>query len=95
MFYRWEDKNLILNCNIQPKSSEDRVVGLLGKELKIRITAAPTDGKANKHLIRFIAKQFAVKQSAITIVTGHSSRHKSLCIESPAKIPESFQITIE
>ncbi|PCJ28232.1 MAG: YggU family protein [SAR86 cluster bacterium] len=92
MYYQWENENLILNCSIQPKSREDRIVGELGEYLKIRITAPPTDGKANSHLIRFLAKQFKVKQSAITIRSGHASRQKRLCIESPAVIPDVMQL---
>lgn len=88
MYYQWENENLILDCSIQPKSKEDRIVGPIGKYLKIRITALPTDGKANKHLLRYLAKQFKVKQNAITIRNGHSSRQKRLCIENPVMIPE-------
>ncbi|NQV68499.1 MAG: YggU family protein [Pseudohongiella sp.] len=88
MYYQWENENLILDCSIQPKSGVDRIVGPEGEYLKIRITAPPTDGKANKHLIRYLAKQFKVKQSAITIRSGHTNRHKRLCIESPVVVPE-------
>ncbi len=63
-------------------------MGTVGDLLKIRLTAPPTDGKANKHLIKYLSKQFKVKQSAITIVSGHTSRQKRLCIENPNKIPD-------
>ena len=92
MYFQWDNENLILDCSIQAKASEDRIVGPFGEFLKIRITAPPTDGKANKHLIRFLAKQFKVKQSAITIKSGHSSRQKRLCIERPALIPEVLNL---
>lgn len=92
MYYQWENENLILNCSIQPKSGEDRIVGPVGEYLKIRITAPPTNGKANKHLLRYLAKQFKVKQNAITIKSGHSSRQKRLCIEKPVIIPEILKL---
>ena len=87
MFFQWKDDALILYCTIQPKSNEERVVGTIGDALKIRLTAAPTDGKANKQLIRFLARQFQVKQSAITIVSGLTSRQKTVSIEQPNYIP--------
>jgi|APSaa5957512535_1039671.scaffolds.fasta_scaffold38120_2 uncharacterized protein len=92
MFYRWDGNNLILECTIQPKSKESSLVGVKNDVLKIRLTAPPTDGKANKQLIKFLAKQFQVKQSAITIVNGQTSRLKRLCIEQPKALPEILAI---
>jgi len=83
---------LILGCSIQPKSNEDRIVGPVGESLKIRICAAPTDGKANKQLIRFLAKKFHTKQTAITIVNGQTNRHKRLCIKKPLTIPDGLDM---
>lgn len=90
--YWWDAGDLYLNCRIQSKSNEDKVVGTVGNYLKIRLTAAPIDGKANKHLVKYLSKQFKVKQSAITIVSGHSSRQKRLRIEKPNTLPETINI---
>jgi uncharacterized protein (TIGR00251 family) len=92
VFSHWDGKKLYLSCSIQPKSREERIVGSVGNFLKIRLTAAPTDGKANKQLIKFLSKQFQVKQSAITIVSGHTSRLKRLCIDRPATIPDFLSL---
>lgn len=92
MYYRWEKEALYLDCSIQPKSNEDRIVGPVGEHLKIRISATPTDGKANKQLIRFLAKAFHTKQTAITIVNGQTGRHKRLCIKKPLSIPPGLEI---
>ncbi|HAJ76530.1 MAG TPA: YggU family protein [Gammaproteobacteria bacterium] len=92
MFFHWVGKQLYLDCRVQPKSNESSIAGVIGDNLKIRLTAAPSDGKANKQLIRFLSKQFQVKQSAITIVSGHTSRLKRLCIDHPNSIPESLKI---
>lgn len=90
MHYRWDGDTLYLDCTIQSKAREDRVSGLIGESLKIRITAAPADGKANRHLIRFLSGQFRVKQSAITIVNGLTSRQKRLRIDKPVALPDSI-----
>lgn len=92
MYYRWEKEALYLDCSIQPKSSEDRIVGAVGERLKIRISAAPSDGKANKQLIRFLAKSFQTRQAAITIVSGQTGRHKRLCIKKPLSVPSGLKI---
>lgn len=92
MYYQWEKDTLVLDCSIQAKAREDRIVGPVGEHLKIRITAPPVDGKANKHLIRYLAKQFKVRQSAVTIKSGHGSRQKRICIEGPVLIPGVLQL---
>jgi len=92
MYYRWEEEALYLNCNVQPKSNEDRIVGPVGEYLKIRISAAPTGGKANTQLIRFLAKLFHTNQAAITLVRGQTGRHKRLRIKKPLSVPAGLEI---
>ena len=87
MFYQWQGSKLYLNCSIQPRAREIAIVGPIGDALKIRLIAAPADGKANQQLIKFLAKQFQVKQNAVTIVSGTGSRQKRLCIDSPKTEP--------
>jgi len=65
-------------------------VGIHNDRLKIQITAPPTDGKANEHLIRFIAKIAGVAKSRVTLVSGQTSRQKTLLIEGLDALPDSF-----
>ena len=81
------------SCRLQPKASNDAIVGLLDDSVKIRITAPPIEGKANAHLVKFLAKQFGVAKSSVTILSGELGRQKRVKIEDPKKIPE--QLTIE
>lgn len=91
-YYRWQASTLLLFCHLQPKASKDEFVGLHGDRLKIRITAPPVDGKANKQLIAFLAKQFGVSKQQVTISSGDSGRHKTVQISQPAKLPSSLDI---
>lgn len=91
-FARWDGNDLILRCRLQPGASTDELVGAHGDQLKIRITAPPVDGKANRHLTRFIAKSFAVSKSAVIMESGELSRSKILRICSPTKIPAKLDI---
>ena len=63
MYYRWEQDALYLDCSIQPKSNEDRIVPAVGESLKIRICAAPTDGRTNRHKRLCIKKPLTVPDS--------------------------------
>jgi len=62
----------------------------MGTQLKIHITAAPTNGKANKHLRKFLAKQFRVPQSHIELLSGENQQNKKIKIISPKRCPEPF-----
>jgi uncharacterized protein (TIGR00251 family) len=44
--------------------------------LKVRVTAAPEKGKANKVVIRLLAKKLGQPASAIAIVGGSTSQQK-------------------
>ncbi len=87
-FYEWQGDDLILRIKAQPKASKDEFAEVLGNRLKIRITAPPVDGKANQHLIKFLARQFKVSKSQIELLTGDSAREKRFKIRSPKQIPD-------
>lgn len=95
-WYRWEGDLLILSVRVQPKASSDEIVGpcadaLGGESLKVRITAPPVDGKANAHLVKFLAKAFGVAKSRVSVVAGDSGRQKRVQISAPSKLPLSIQ----
>ena len=56
--------------------------GFEGDTLRLRVTAPPTDGKANVGVIALLAKTLGVSKSRLEIVKGHSSREKVVSIET-------------
>ena len=86
-FCHWNERNLELKVRLQPKASRDEIVGPQEDELKIRITAPPVDGKAYAHLIRFLARQFGVPRSRVTLLSGEKGRSKRLRIAAPTRLP--------
>ena len=91
-FYQWQEGDLLLSCHLQPKAAKDEIVGLHGDSVKIRITAPPIEGRANAHLIKFLAKQFAVTKRDITILSGELGRQKRIRISQPGKLPAQLNI---
>jgi len=85
--YSWQADRLTLNVRVQPRASRDEIVGIHGNQLKVRITAPPVDGKANAHLIQFLAQEFGVPKSQITLLGGECGRDKRLLILAPARLP--------
>ncbi|GLS89652.1 UPF0235 protein [Psychromonas marina] len=89
-YLKQDADDLLLRLVLQPKASRDAFVGLHGDELKIAITAPPVDGQANKHLIKFLSKQFKVPKSAVIVEKGALNRHKLVRIKNPKKIPDTI-----
>ncbi|WP_192022990.1 DUF167 family protein YggU [Shewanella sp. WPAGA9] len=85
-----QQDDLLLNLYVQPKASRDSIVGLHGHELKIAITAPPVDGKANQHLIKYLAKSFKVSKSDVMLLKGLQGRHKQVKIIQPKQLPEAI-----
>ena len=54
------------------------IVGLYGDALKIKLTAPPVDGAANKLCIKYLAKCLVVPKSSLEIISGHTSRTKQV-----------------
>lgn len=87
MFHQLDTNGLILFVYLIPKSSVDRIIGVEcrdnGKQyLVVRLRAVPEDGKANKALIKFLAKQWKIPSSSISLKNGATSRYKQLYFSS-------------
>lgn len=85
--YHWQGDDLILACHLQPGAKDDAFIGLHGGALKIRISAPPVDGKANRHLLKFLADSFGVRLRDVSLLAGDTSRQKRLRICSPKRFP--------
>ena len=71
-----------INVRVQPKASRNQVDGFEDGTLRLRVTAPPTDGKANAGVITLLAKTLGVSKSRLEIVRGHSSRSKVVSIDT-------------
>lgn len=74
---------LLLQVRVTPRSAKDVVLGIEaiadGKpHLKVRITANPDKGKANRAIVVFLAKYFRFAKSNIVVVSGSASKFKSI-----------------
>lgn len=91
VFYQWEGKNLLLDLYVQPNAKNDELVGEYNARLKVRITPPPVDNKANKYLLKYLAKTFAVPASQVKLIKGENQRNKRVKIITPAKLPKLIQ----
>jgi len=70
-----------LTVRVQPGAARDEII-VEGDALRVRLTAAPVEGRANKRLIELLAKRLGVPRSGIQLVHGQAARTKLLDIES-------------
>lgn len=72
---------LNLSVKVTPRSSRTRIAGTMDDgSLKVTVAAVPDKGKANQELCDFLAREFGVPKSAITIQSGHTATRKRLLI---------------
>jgi len=91
-WYRWEGVDLRLQLQVQPRSSKDAFGPIHNGRLKLHLTSPPVDGKANQDLCTYLAKQFRMPKSAVTISHGESSRLKTVLLQKPGQIPPDLEI---
>jgi hypothetical protein len=72
------DDGVVFAVRVVPGSSRTAICGLFDGMLKIKISAAPEKGKANRCLLEFLAKQLGVKKNAVHLISGQTSRVKRL-----------------
>ncbi|MCK4533878.1 MAG: YggU family protein [Syntrophobacterales bacterium] len=74
------ENGVVFNIRVIPRASRCELAGVQGDALKIRITAPPVEGVANKECIRFLSDMLGVKRSKIKIIAGHKSKNKKVSI---------------
>jgi uncharacterized protein (TIGR00251 family) len=73
---------VMLAIRVVPNAKTNAVAGTQEDgSLKIRIQAPPVEGKANKALIRFLARTLKLPVRRITIQSGTSGRNKRILVE--------------
>ncbi len=77
-------RGLTFTVYVLPRSSKIDIVGRHQEALKIKLTAPPVGGAANKQCVQVLAKALALPKSALTIFGGQTSRLKQICIEIEA-----------
>ena len=80
---------MTVRIKVTPNAHRDEICAweedpLAGRILRIRLKAPPTDGKANQALLKFLAREWSVPKSSLTLRKGHTSRLKVL------EIPDSL-----
>lgn len=82
----------LLLVRVSPGARKSEIMGETGGRLRIRLQAPPVDGKANRELARFIARELGMKKNHVTLASGERSREKTLLLRglTPAEAREKL-----
>lgn len=81
MTYKIKNQDIILNIYIQPAARVSQLSGLHDGRIKLKVSAPPVDGAANKAVVDFFAKFFLVAKSKVLIISGEKSRNKVVLVK--------------
>ena len=87
---RREGDDVVLMVHAQPGAKQSAFAGSHGDALKIRLAAPALEGRANRELCRFLAAEFAVAVSAVTVLSGEGARRKRVHVAGPVRWPEAL-----
>ena len=65
-----------ITVKIKPNSKKEEIRKIDDKNFIVAVKEAPVDGKANRALVKTLAKYFKVSSLAVRIASGHSSKQK-------------------
>ncbi|HBT69037.1 MAG TPA: hypothetical protein DEB63_13385 [Agrobacterium sp.] len=87
------DGHVRLSVRLTPNGGRDAIDGVEqdadgNAHLKVRVSAVPEGGKANRALIVLLAKKLDLPKSTITVISGETARKKILRIDTD---PEDFE----
>ena len=70
-----------MNIKAVPNSSKNEICGVMESALKVKIKAPAVENKANLELVKYFSKLLKVPKSSISLVSGSTSKIKSLYID--------------
>lgn len=77
----WErDNGVLFAVYVQPRATRDEIAGIRGGAVKVRLTAPPVEGKANRALVHFLAEVLGVPPRNVTVEAGERGREKRVAV---------------
>jgi uncharacterized protein (TIGR00251 family) len=74
-----------IRVRLTPRSTRDEIAGWRDGTLLVRVTAPPTEGRANAALERLLAKALGLPRTAVRVASGQQSRNKTVVAEGMAE----------
>ena len=91
--FRIDGNTIRLEIKAVPGASKTELAGVKDGRLRIRLTAAPEDGKANTELLIFLSKTYNCPKKDLQILCGKKSRLKAVAL--PIECREILEEIVE
>jgi uncharacterized protein (TIGR00251 family) len=86
--YRIAGERLLIAIRAAPGAPKTCIAGIRENKLRVKIAAAPEDGKANAELCSFLAGLLGCAKKEVSLVHGEKSRLKTIAV--PLKCREAL-----
>jgi uncharacterized protein len=70
-----------VRLRVQPGASRDAIVGWQAGALRVRVSAPPVEGEANRAVIALLARALGIRPGAVRVVHGDRARDKLVQID--------------
>ena len=87
--FRIDGDKIRLEIKAVPGASKTEFANIKDGRLRIRLAAAPEEGKANTELISFLSRTFCCPKRNLQLLSGEKSRLKTIAI------PLEFRAKVE
>lgn len=79
-WYNCKNNTIVITIWAKPNAKATQFVAIDERGIHISIQAKPDEGKANKALIEFLARQLGITKKAVKLLRGNKSRLKQIMI---------------
>lgn len=79
---RKAENGIVVPIRVLPNSSREKIIGRHNGQLKIAVTAPPEKGKANRAIVKVIAKWLNIKITDILIISGDKAKDKEVFVRN-------------
>ena len=69
-----------IKIKLTPRAGKNHVLGHEGEHYRVKVSAPPVEGLANRALVALLSERLGIAKRDIEITSGKSSRHKILRI---------------
>ena len=80
MNIRAVEGGVVFSVHVIPRSKKEGLAGFHGDAVKLKVSAPPVEGSANKAVVRFFAKLFGVPKGDVEILRGATGREKQVLV---------------
>ena len=80
---RADGAGCVLQVQVVPNAGRTACAGFHDGALRVRLQAAPIEGRANAALLQWLAQSLGLPKRSVTLVSGDTARRKRVRIDCP------------